>query len=262
MYLNDGSGNFSLVYNTPFVGVQDGSVEFLDANGNGSQDVIIIGRDKFLNRTATLYLNDGLGNFTIDSTASFAALSNDAIDIADVNGDGLEDVLVSGRTAFTERVVKLYVNDGSGNFVEVPNTPFPKISDGTVKFADVNGDGIQDVLLIGQDSTGTVITKLYTNNLDPSTSLPDLSPQDQFSFQLQPNPAEAQTVSINYRAPKAQRVHIHIHDLQGKLVHSTESILPVGEQEFPLDISNLRSGLYFVTASDGENQATQKLMIR
>lgn len=149
------------------------------------------------------------------------------------------------------------------NFTEVPSVLANiNLRAPSAEFADINGDGIQDVLLIGQDSTGIVITKLYTNNLDPSTSLPDLSPQDQFSFQLQPNPADRQTVSINYVASKAQHLQIHIHDLQGKLILTKDSMLPAGEQEITLDISNLRSGLYFVTASDGENRATQKLMIR
>jgi RHS repeat-associated protein len=95
----------------------------------------------------------------------------------DVNGDGLADVL----TAYYPSPNKVYLNTGNG-FKEDPNWSIPvKFTNGNgndngVMFADVNGDGLID--LLRQDSTYDLGTNgVYTNTgsgwtKNPNWSLP------------------------------------------------------------------------------------------
>jgi predicted nucleotidyltransferase len=51
------------------------------------------------------------------------------------------------------------------NFTEVPQfTPFEGVTEGSIAFADVDGDNDQDVLITGANISGARISKLYTND--------------------------------------------------------------------------------------------------
>ena len=74
------------------------------------------------------------------------------LDTADIDGDGDLDILYSGnhgQDAIGQTTIHLYKNDGSGNFTEVTTHPFSPIYVGDIKFADVDGDNDQDVLIVG-----------------------------------------------------------------------------------------------------------------
>lgn len=91
----------------------------------------------------------------------FEGVEMASIAFADVNGNGHQDVLVTGYTA-SSRIAKLYINDGSGNFTEQP-TSLDAVYGGDVAFADVDGDGDMDVLITGFSTSG-IIAKLYSND--------------------------------------------------------------------------------------------------
>jgi hypothetical protein len=75
---------------------------------------------------------------------------------SDIDGDGDQDVLITGQTSSNQAISKLYANDGIGVFTEVTSTPFEGVYNSSMAFSDIDGDGDQDVL-IGQ--------YLYTNDL-------------------------------------------------------------------------------------------------
>ncbi|MDW3647375.1 MAG: FG-GAP-like repeat-containing protein [Bacteroidia bacterium] len=164
LYTNDGAGNFSLSISTPFEGVEDGSVAFADVNGDTYQDVLITGNKGLETPIAKLYINNGSGNFTESVGASFDGVEDAAIAFADVNGDMHQDVLITGESSSGIRIAKLYTNGGSGNFILSATAPFEGVEDGSVAFADVNGDTYQDVLITGKNNAGNQIAELYTNN--------------------------------------------------------------------------------------------------
>jgi len=163
LYTNDGTGNFTEITDTPFKGVGFGSVAFSDVNGDGYEDVLITGVDSSGLQTAKLYTNDGMGNFTEMTGAPFQGVSEGSIAFSDVNGDGHEDVLITGRQGFILPIAKLYTNDGMGNFTEMTDTPFNGVWLSSIAFSDVNGDGHEDVLITGFSNSGP-IAKLYTND--------------------------------------------------------------------------------------------------
>src|SRR6056297_583132 len=163
LYTNDGTGNFTEITDTPLKGVGFGSVAFSDVNGDGYEDVLITGVDSSGLQTAKLYTNDGMGNFTEMTGAPFQGVSEGSIAFSDVNGDGHEDVLITGRQGFILPIAKLYTNDGMGNFTEMTDTPFNGVWLSSIAFSDVNGDGHEDVLITGFSNSGP-IAKLYTND--------------------------------------------------------------------------------------------------
>ena len=164
LYTNDGLGNFTEVMETPFDGVWFGSVAFADINGDDYEDVLICGQNSADQRISKLYTNDGLGNFTEMTNMPFEGVRFSSVAFSDVNGDDAQDLLITGQNDSIERIAKLYINDGLGNFTEMANTPFIGVWESSVAFSDVNGDGFQDVLITGQDSLSDGNSKLYIND--------------------------------------------------------------------------------------------------
>ncbi len=124
-------------------------VQFADMDGNGAADVLV--------GSGTLsgfYRNEGTGAF-----ADFnryvrqprLAFETGGLQLMDVNGDGLVDAVHDGRTG-----LQVYDNLGSAGWEPprlVPKddlpTPVPNLSSGDprVRLADINGDGLADVVL-------------------------------------------------------------------------------------------------------------------
>ncbi|MCZ4409078.1 FG-GAP-like repeat-containing protein [Cryomorphaceae bacterium 1068] len=163
LYTNDG-GNFTLVEDTPFTGVNVGSIAFSDVDGDGDEDVLITGRNSgnpfFI--YSNLYANDG-GNFTLVEDTPFEGVRYSSTAFSDVDGDGDEDVLITGQNAFLDPSANLYTNDG-GTFTLVEDTPFDEVRNSSIAFSDVDGDGDEDVLITGQNSSLDRISNLYTND--------------------------------------------------------------------------------------------------
>jgi len=162
LYLNDGQGNFAEP--TPFEPVRVGTIAFSDIDGDNDEDLLITGENNFDAPTAKLYLNEGMGNFTEIVNTPFEEINMGSMAFADVDGDGDEDVLLTGRNSSDIRIAKLYTNDGLGNFIEVMGTPFEPVWRSTIAFSDVDGDNDEDVMIIGQNSDFQNISKLYLND--------------------------------------------------------------------------------------------------
>lgn len=148
----------------PFEQVSDGSIAFADVDGDNDQDLLITGRSSASGPITKLYINDGGGNFSEVPNTPFENLYGGSIAFADIDGDNDQDVLITGDKATFSPTTKLYTNDGAGNFTEVLNVPLVRVTNGSVAFADVDGDNDQDVLITGTSSTLAQTTKLYLND--------------------------------------------------------------------------------------------------
>ncbi len=167
LYLNQGNGNFDLVNGTPFVAVSTGAMKFADIDGDLDMDLIITGQGAGLDQETEVYLNDGSGNFSVLSGAISEDIGRGEIDAADIDADGDIDLIISGTEVTLGEMVALYTNDGAGYFTEVPNTAFPGGSNTAVDFEDIDGDGDQDLLIVGvegQYPNGTRFASLYLND--------------------------------------------------------------------------------------------------
>lgn len=164
LFTNDGVGNFTSVSGTLFEDVWLGSLAFSDIEDDGDMDVLLTGRNDGGLRIAKLYKNGGTGNFTEVIGTPFTGVESSTVSFADIDNDSDEDVLIIGWNKVENQITRLYVNDGVGNFSEVPGTPFEGVEDGSISFADVDNDNDLDVLITGIDKLDVTIARLYNND--------------------------------------------------------------------------------------------------
>lgn len=164
LYINDGVGNFTIASGTPFEASHTGDIDFGDIDGDNDLDLIITGLDASDNAFAKLYINDGLGSFTLVSGTTFTAVWKSSTEFIDVDNDGDLDLLVCGSGTSDSPATNLYENNGSGSFSLVTGTPFDNIEFGDIAFGDTDNDGDQDILLVGTNGSNQPIAKLYINS--------------------------------------------------------------------------------------------------
>lgn len=163
LYTNNGSGIFSEVLSTPFDQLRLSSVVFIDAENDGDKDIILSGKDSNDNKLTKLYLNNGIGIFTVSSSTSFTGISDGDLAVADSDNDGDMDVIVNGGSS-QGGITKLYANNGSGVFTEVTTTPFIGTEIGAVEFADFDNDGDKDIIVLGaRIGIPSAMCKIYQN---------------------------------------------------------------------------------------------------
>jgi hypothetical protein len=139
---SDRAGHFaepvSLPVSNPLYGYV--AVAVGDVTGDGTPDIVATGFD---DNEALVYANDGSGVF--GAPVSFdlgAAQSPRAIALADVDGDGNDDLITANGDSGN---VSVLAGDGAGSFAAARNFPtgaFPV----ALAVADVTGDGKADIV--------------------------------------------------------------------------------------------------------------------
>lgn len=102
--------------------------------------------------------------FLADSPVFTGLWLSDA-DWGDFDQDGDLDIIMVGyglAGATGDGFMRLYRNDGNSIFTEVV-TGMPGVGNGSVRFADLDGDGDLDVILCGQNVSNVDITKVFIN---------------------------------------------------------------------------------------------------
>ncbi len=148
LYLNHGGASFADVTSgrMPRDTDRTESVVLGDVDGDGDLD-LVLGTDYWnqFGKQNRLYLNDGNGTFTDETSSRMPSLNNKTrgIVLVDVDGDGDLDMLSANR----RQQNRLYRNDGNGTFTDITWNHVPLYDDGTevIAAADVDGDGDLDL---------------------------------------------------------------------------------------------------------------------
>ena len=177
---NDGDGGFGAVAFGPALTLADGANSWLrsavgDVSGDGHPDVVMYATGQ----PVSTWLGDGAGGFgeVVQTTLSQWVVGG--VQLADLDADGRDDLVLAGATASSEPVgiVHVGLSDGTGAFpdpVAYPTAPQPSVGGvGAIAAGDIDADGDQD--LVGPNVASgapTASLTLLLNNGDGTFALP------------------------------------------------------------------------------------------
>ncbi len=132
--------------------IGDGTTQdllLLDIDDDTDQDLFVVNEGR--NR---LFVNGGNGVFTDETTLRLPNLSAESreADSADIDNDGDLDIAVGNVVFLLNQPAEnnLFVNDGTGNFINATSTQLANVTNDsssfTIRFADVDADGDPDIL--------------------------------------------------------------------------------------------------------------------
>ncbi|MBV9496122.1 MAG: VCBS repeat-containing protein, partial [Acidobacteria bacterium] len=133
----------------------NGGVRVGDFNGDGKQDVLVIGSS-----SVASYAGNGDGTFAAGIQSGNSASTYEAQNLADFNGDGRPDVLVS---KYRSASFGILLGQGGGTFGAPVSTTTVNAVVGAVA-GDFDGDGKVDVLTHERPAPGQNVFVLYAGN--------------------------------------------------------------------------------------------------
>ena len=144
--LGDGRGGFPTAFDLGTASDRTYSGHLVDLDGDRDLDVVISNdRDPKL-----VYLNDGTGRFRPGSHYGQHDWPTRNATVADLNADGLPDIVVANRTGDRPGASYICFNKGRGEF-DSACEKFATESATTITAADVTGDGLVDLIVPHRD---------------------------------------------------------------------------------------------------------------
>ena len=133
------------------VAVYESDVNFADMNNDGWLDIICFGtQNGDMPKVGDVYFNTGDGEFhftrsSVEGGNGLCGASDSYIELADINNDGLVDILSWGWTNVDDRGwgCRMFTQNTDGSFTL--DTDFGDLNAGHLTIGDVNGDGMLDV---------------------------------------------------------------------------------------------------------------------
>ena len=185
--LGNGDGTFQTALDYSSGGQFASSIAVADANGDGNPDLVAVneyaGGGILSNGTVAILLGNGDGTFQQPVTYNSAGKYAYGVAIADVNGDGKPDVLVTSQCDPTcaNGMLSVLLGNGDGTFQSALATITPQIGIGALALADFDGDGkvdvasgAGDVLLMG-NGNGTFQPPLTLGGSSPGIAVGDFN---------------------------------------------------------------------------------------
>jgi hypothetical protein len=175
--LGNGSGGFGAVTKYPAAFGQLSSVVLVDFNRDGNLDAAAVN-----SQGLSLYMGHGDGKFGAEQMIPFSGGNVPTIAVAaDLNGDGRPDLIagfVPGSFTGTPPPggFSVRLGAGDGTFSAPMDRLLPGSFAGGLQVADVNGDGVPDVIASSADQFLRVQIAVFLGNGDGTFQAPLLTP--------------------------------------------------------------------------------------
>jgi len=159
LYRNQRNDKFTAIgHNIP--AFYRGDFDLADFNLDGIDDLFAMGELSDGKRMAKIFVGNSSGGFT-SSNQAFEGLRDGAVALADYDGDGDTDILITGESSNGPKTL-LYRNDRTNGF-KLIETGITNLRRGDACWADVNIDGRPDLIITGIDENGQATSLLYRN---------------------------------------------------------------------------------------------------
>lgn len=152
IYFNTTGSDFSApvnALNSPAAGMNNLTIKMGDFNGDGLIDVI-----QGQSTDVKIWVNNGLNGFNPAVATKIKlpfGLNENRIQLADMNGDGLTDIISTFSPTSSLQSYQVYINNGNLDFnpaVVYTNPPRYGFESGIVRLMDMNNDGQLDVVVL------------------------------------------------------------------------------------------------------------------
>lgn len=241
VYLNDGSGVYSPMVNHPFEDMA-GDLSISDCDNDGDEDVLLIGANNDAEILVQLFINDGIGNFSLEPGFDIPA-SLGITDFADLDNDGDQDILIFGLSG-ANIIGHIYENMGANNYMLADSMYGSYLSSLTV--GDIDGDDDLDFLVSGSSFDPIYPTsrtvRVFFNNLDATTGLNESVFE---GLSVHPNPTEDE-LRISTDEPIEE---VLLYNIVGQLVLRKYSNSSIAR----LDLRGLKGGVYVLQLRNDKN---------
>jgi hypothetical protein len=151
--IGDGKGGFAPARDLGTASDRSYAARLVDLDRDGDLDVVL-SNDR--PDPSLVYLNDGAGRFTVGSSFGKAEWPTRNASVADVNGDGWPDIIVANRYGKNPGGNYFCLNRGAGRF-DAQCVRFSQESATTITPADVNGDGLVDLIVPHRDGGQSMV---------------------------------------------------------------------------------------------------------
>ena len=160
LYHNNGDTTFSLASEPPGASA-DGDVSVTDFNQDGRPDLVITGLDPMNRRRALVVRNSASGIFSSIDLPAALGVSKGSLSVGDVDGNGQEDLLLTGNNGNVP-VTHLSLNNG-GAYTNDALAKLEGVFEGDGILADFDGDDDLDAALCGVTRDNVWVLRVLIN---------------------------------------------------------------------------------------------------
>lgn len=140
-----------------------GNMKLVDVNNDNLVDLVLMGMDATTAPVFNIYLNTGDG-FELHQSLDGATFGS--LNYADFNADGYQDLVIAG-TMGSSKALRVYWNDGNGNFTDFTDLEIPVSNNSgtqSIGAGDINNDGYYDIVVFGENASSVQKSYIYTYN--------------------------------------------------------------------------------------------------
>ncbi|OJJ15993.1 hypothetical protein BKI52_35055 [marine bacterium AO1-C] len=160
VFINEGNGQFAKKSNPALEGLNQGSLDLGDYDGDGDIDILVTGSNTSpLNPVTRIYRNKGDGTFEDSGISNLPGVSNGTAIWGDYDNDGDLDILITGSQG--SLITQIYRNKGDGTFENSGINNITAVGNSDVAWGDYDNDGDLDIAIIGNG-----IAKVFKNKGD------------------------------------------------------------------------------------------------